>query len=135
MIELLSMVFESADGKRRAISPWTDSQTAAATENHSNPEETTRSPVVATLTEVVFELSELLLNGVRRAGANDAARWKQLAAQLGRVGLVRIGELAAGVADALSKRSEQVDFDVGIPVSRAMNLLMVCRMAEDIPLD
>ncbi|MDB5344775.1 MAG: hypothetical protein JWP89_3152 [Schlesneria sp.] len=135
-IEPTCVVFEAADGKRRGISPWTDARPAEATE-HENHDLTAsgRSPLATVLQEFGFELSELLLNGIRRAGPMGSKRWARLGEQVSRVGLNQLGQRMRLLSEILSGQSEQTRWEPTAAVSQAFNLLMLSRLSDDIPLE
>ncbi|MBS0206195.1 MAG: hypothetical protein JSS49_25145 [Planctomycetes bacterium] len=134
LIEPVCLVFETAEGKRRAISPWIESRAAETRTGHDVvPSDATVSPLQAALNELGLELNELLLNGLRRTGASGAKRWGFLASQVRRVGFVRLGDRIHQLSTRLAEHSERVQWDPAVAVSQTFNLLMLCRLADDIP--
>lgn len=132
-IEPICVVFETPDGKRRGVCPWTDEHAAASTSHHeaASPEEST-PPLTQALDEVAFELSELLVNGLRRGGTACARRWQQLATQIGRSGLVRLGDRSKRLGQLLDQQSNQIQWDFESATQQVLDLLMLNRMADDI---
>jgi hypothetical protein len=84
------------------------------------------------LDEVAFELSELLVNGLRRGGTACARRWQQLATQIGRSGLVRLGDRSKRLGQLLDQQSNQIQWDFESATQQVLDLLMLNRMADDI---
>lgn len=135
-IEPICVVFEAPDGKRRGICPWTDAKPAAATTHAEfSPEDSIGSPLAAILQELGFEMSELLLNGLRRAGPTGASRLSNLANQISRVGLNQLGGRMSDLSRLLAEQSEQTRWDPAPSVEQAFELLMLSRLADDITVD
>jgi hypothetical protein len=135
LIEPICIVMEDKDGKRRAIQPWIDTKATETATDLAQTTEAAATSLAIVLNEVSVELSELMINGLRRAGPMEASRWKQLATQLAQCGLTRISERAGRLGELISARSEQVSWDHRIALTQAMHLLLLSRMAEDIPID
>lgn len=132
-IEPIAVIFDDGRGRRRAVLPWTDSgveNEGVATE--SGRHEAQHSPLAAVLDDFAFELSELLVNGIRRV---DGVRWERLAARAGTVGLTRVAGQARRLSHMLNRQAEQARWEPAAAIDQVLNLLLVIRLADDIGSD
>jgi hypothetical protein len=136
LIEPICVVFETDDGKRQGVFPWTDSGATATTIDHDDESPaTTTSTLASLLGELQFELSEIQLNGLRRIGPQDAKRWTSLSSQLNRAGLLRLGERATRLSAHLLEQSELTNWDPTNAIAETFQLLLLTRLADDIGWD
>jgi hypothetical protein len=134
MIRPILVVVEE-DDRRIAIQPLVGEAAAASgtataassTESSADENVEPADPLESFLAQVRFELSELLLSGVRRADHFQAKGWNELLAQGRQLGFIRLMEPIAHLADLLSARAETIHWD---PVPAAMVVLKICILAR-----
>lgn len=131
-IEPIAVVFEDRDGRRRSVQPWVDSRgddtSSAAASEHRDAD---RSPLSVVLEEIAFELSELILNGLRRT--DSAGRWERLSSRAAHVGLVRLSDRIREMSRLLNQQAEQARWDPTPAAEQLLNLLLISRVADDLP--
>ena len=134
LIRPILVVIEEGD-RRIGIQPLVSEAAASAGPAPVEPggelNEDQASPLESFLGQVRFELSELLLSGVRRAGQRQAQAWADLMAQGRQLGFVRLVEPLARLAELFAARADALRWDPA-PASRALlDLCVYARIASD----
>jgi hypothetical protein len=124
------------DGLRRvAVQPYIDnagvSGGSAERAACNPPNSAAADPLAAFLQYVRFELSELILTGIRRAGAGEAKRWADLSQQGQQLGFVRLADPPAQLAELLAARTSSVRWDPTPVLQLVLELLLLARIGSD----
>lgn len=123
------------DGRRRTcVQPWIAPPPAVPSSFASleSAAQETIPPREAFLRRLRFELSELLLSGLRRADPRSERSWAELAEQGRRAGFVRLVEPVARLAAQVALRKESLRWDFSSAASNALDLCLICRTAADV---
>lgn len=123
------------DGRRRTgLQPWIAPPPAVPSSFASleSAVQETVPPREAFLGRLRFELSELILSGLRRADPRSERSWAELAEQGRRAGFVRLVEPVARLAAEVALRKESLRWDFSTAVRAALDLCLICRTAADV---
>lgn len=125
-------VFEKG-GKRFAVQPWID---GAMTETAGGKELVAADPVVSPVQEVFRQLhaltEDVFLIGLRRSGPDVVKRWREFHRRAESVGLTRLGERIASVAEGLDLRAHVVRWDSAPTAGVVLELSALARLARDV---
>ncbi len=79
-----------------------------------------------------FELSELLLSGLRRCDSRLAGTWAELALHGQRLGFVKLVKPLARLAEVLAQKADSVRWDPAPAARIVLDLCMDSRVTSDI---
>tara|TARA_R110002073_G_scaffold11898_4_gene53602 strand:- start:12075 stop:14141 length:2067 start_codon:yes stop_codon:yes gene_type:complete len=128
-IEPISIVFESADQSRQAVSTWLGGvgEVQAETSSEDSELNSPQSTIKEFLTTLNVHLSEILLTGLNQAAAQD---WQALSEAAQRLGFVRLNQPIERLRDELCKRMNQVRWNPAIAARTTVQLCMFSRLLE-----
>lgn len=128
-IEPISIVFESADQSRQAVSTWLGGvgEVQAETSSEDSELNSPQSTIKEFLTTLNIHLSEILLTGLSQA---DAKEWQALSEAAQRLGFVRLNQPIERLRDELCKRMNQVRWNPAIAARTTVQLCMFSRLLE-----
>ncbi len=75
---------------------------------------------------------ELLLVGLRRSDQAIVRRWKSTAERAAALGLTRLADLTASVAQGLAARHHQLDWEARETLSAVLELVLSARLAAEL---
>jgi hypothetical protein len=125
-------VFEK-DGARFALQPWIDGpkdETAGGKELVAA--DAVVSPIHEVFRQLHAEAEDVFLVGLRRAGPDAVKRWRELHRRAESVGLTRLGERIASVAEGLELRAHVVRWDPAPTAGVVLELCALARLARDV---
>jgi hypothetical protein len=132
MIEPVCLVWQDS-GKRTALQPWIEqrSGSSAAEQFPSSPAHATE-PLRDYLLNLQASLGELLVLGLQRSDPLVARRWQELRHQGEAVGLVRLAEHIAPLAETLEQKSHVLRWDTRAAGRHLLQTMVLARMAQDL---
>ncbi|GAA5507695.1 hypothetical protein [Novipirellula caenicola] len=129
-IEPITIVFESDDRTRQAISTWigggdthAQTETQAVDSSLSSPQ----SSIKDFLTTLNIQLSEILLTGLTQTSEQD---WRALSEAAERLGFVRLNQPIRKLSEELAKRRNQLRWNPLLAARTTGQLCMFSRMLE-----
>ncbi|WP_442509987.1 hypothetical protein SH528x_001592 [Novipirellula sp. SH528] len=128
-IEPISIVFESADQSRQAVSTWLGGGGEVQAEASPADSELNlpQSTIKEFLTTLNIHLSEILLTGLTQVAAQD---WQDLSEAAQRLGFVRLNQPIDVLSVELSKRMNQVRWNPSVAARTTGQLCMFSRLLE-----
>ncbi|EMI16335.1 SWIM zinc finger family protein [Rhodopirellula maiorica SM1] len=129
-IEPISIVFQSADGTRQAISTWIGGggETAQAdAKSADTPPSSPQSTIKDFLSTLNIQLSEILLTGLAQTAPQD---WLALSEAAQRLGFVRLNQPIYELSEELAKRMDQVRWNPSLAARTTAQLCMFSRLLE-----
>ncbi|MDB5338367.1 MAG: hypothetical protein JWN70_3986 [Planctomycetaceae bacterium] len=132
-IQPISLILD--DGQRRVgIQPWLPHQiqatgnTAGLAEDELDAKFSTKSPIEEFVRRLDEQLSDLLLTGLPRS---HASTWTELAEFTRHIGMVRLTNPIAALADTLSSRSNTLRWNAESAVGHTKELCLLSRLAAE----
>jgi hypothetical protein len=136
MIHPITLVFEGG-ATRVGVQPWVDSLSSAvkskkAAQNSAHSPDETADPIERYPGDLLVELGELLLLGLRRADAHLARTWRELGKHGEALGYDRLAQAVLALADELSAKLSSTSWIPMAARRQALELAVLARLATDL---
>lgn len=132
MIQPVCLVWHDS-GKRTALQPWVEQRSgSSATDHLLSVPASTMDPLRDHLVNLQAGLGELLVLGLQRSDPLVARRWRDLQVQGEAVGLARLAERIAPLAEILEQKSHTLRWDARAAGQHLLQAAVLTRMAQDL---
>jgi hypothetical protein len=131
-IQPVCLVWQDGD-KRTAVQPWIERHASAAgTDKGMSAMAHRGDPLRDYLVALQAALGELFVLGLERCDPLVARRWRHLRHQGEAVGLARLAERLAPLADALEQESHTLHWDARAAGQYLLQIAVLARLAQDV---